>query len=112
MPRYDYRCDQGTVTEATREMAVSEIACPDCGGVAQRQAVYANQAIRGDTVARGTGRASAITKNGYIDIDQGFEAIEDVQRTARKRGEEPPDLFREAQRRVATGEATKQRITQ
>ncbi len=41
MPRYDYRCNCGHNTEALRHVSVTEIACPVCGGCAQRQAIYA-----------------------------------------------------------------------
>lgn len=58
MPRYDYTCSQGHTTEAQRGREVSAIPCPVCGNEAQREAVYADQFIRGETVAKGARKSS------------------------------------------------------
>ena len=54
MPTYDYRCEAcGHVTEAKRGYTTHAVPCPLCGGNATRLAVYKEQAIRGETVAKG-----------------------------------------------------------
>ncbi len=40
MPRYDYRCENGHITEALRPASVVQIDCPACLGLAQRQSIY------------------------------------------------------------------------
>lgn len=39
MPTYDFRCDEGHVTEARRGVDVESIPCP-CGRIATRLSVY------------------------------------------------------------------------
>jgi putative FmdB family regulatory protein len=112
MPRYAYSCAGNHTFEQVAPFDASERPCPECGLPAQRAFCSGLPAIKGDTVPKVCGQSSAITKHGYIDVDQAFDAIDDVQRTARKQGVEPPDLFREARRRVAAGEATERRIAQ
>lgn len=51
MPRYDYKCPKGHVTEALLPMSADKILCPDCGLPAKRvpiNTVY----IQGETVAK------------------------------------------------------------
>lgn len=57
MPLYDYRCVGGHVTEAKRGREVVSIPCPACKRQAARQAVYQEQYIAGETVAKGVPRA-------------------------------------------------------
>jgi len=59
MPRYDYTCSNGHKTEARRGMACTAIPCPVCRHRARRAAVYQDQYIVGETVAKGITRASS-----------------------------------------------------
>ena len=101
MPRYDYRCKEGDVTEAVREMSVTEIACPSCGGVAQRQAVYANQHIRGETVARPRLGSSIKNKHGQFKLGLYAEAQSEIIHDSEKAGIEPPDLWKQGKEKAA-----------
>ena len=102
MPRYDYRCGKGDVIEAVREMSVTKIVCPSCGGVAQRQAVYAYQIIRGETVAKPNGQRlpnRCRDRNGRYDLKLVEEAQHEMIYDADKGGIEAPDLFKQAKTR-------------
>jgi len=57
VPTYDYCCELGHVTERRAGMDWESIPCPLCGRIARRVPVYAEQYIRGETVARGVPRA-------------------------------------------------------
>ena len=100
MPRYDYRCKEGDVTEAVREMSVTEIVCPSCGGVAQRQAVYANQIIRGETVARPQ-LGNYSHHRGRFDVGIVQEAQHEIIHDSEKAGIEPPDLWKQGKEKAA-----------
>ena len=63
MPLYDYRCENGHVTERKADYALEYIDCPECDAAAGRVATYQNQYIRGETVAKGSSRA---TREGNI----------------------------------------------
>ncbi len=96
MPHYDYRCSKGKITEAVHDYGVSEIDCPCCGGVAVREAVYAEQTIIGETVARPNGQRlgkSAKNKHGLWDMGIVEEAQHELVHDAEKAGIEPPDLW-------------------
>lgn len=100
------------MTEQVASYDADERPCSVCGLPARRLPFCAGVAIRGETVAKALpGKdTGAITKHGYMNLDLAFEAIENVQRESRKRGREPPDLFAEAKRQVASGEVTESRI--
>ena len=100
MPRYDFRCGEGHVTEARREMACSEIVCPSCSGVAHRLAVYAEQLILGDTVAKPRLGNSALDKHGRLRLGQFVEAHSEILHDSAKAGAEPPDTFQIGKRRA------------
>ena len=95
MPRYDYRCKEGDVTEAVREMSVTEIACPSCGGVAQRQAVYVDQHIRGETVAKPRLRSSIKNKHGQVKPRLSAAAQSETIHYSDKARIEPPDPWKQ-----------------
>lgn len=52
MPLYEYRCEQGDVTEARRGVDCEAIPCPACGREARRVPFYESQYIIGKTVAK------------------------------------------------------------
>ena len=58
MPLYDYCCEQGHVTEARAGYEQTSLPCPACGRRAGRVAVYEEQYISGETVAKGIRKAS------------------------------------------------------
>jgi putative FmdB family regulatory protein len=60
MPLYDYRCNEGHVTEVRAGYDVKTLPCPTCGREAHRIPVYRVQYINGETVAKGGRRASQI----------------------------------------------------
>jgi hypothetical protein len=45
MPRYDYECRDGHVTESKEDIDVVKITCPTCKRVAKRHQVYRDQAV-------------------------------------------------------------------
>ena len=112
MPRYVYRCAGGHSTERVASIDARERPCEVCGLPAQRLPFYTDTAIQGETVAKPSRHRdkNPSLRHGYMDLDRAFEAMDGVQRDARKRGVEPPDLFAEARRRVESGEATESRI--
>ena len=71
---------------------VEEIECPVCGASAHRDEVP-----RSSPPAT-AGLAIQPMNQRRIRLDDGFNAIEEVQTAARKAGVDPPDLFAEAQR--------------
>ena len=101
MPRYDYRCPQGHVTALKRPMVVSVIECP-CGRAALRVAVYAEQHIIGETVAKPRLGNSCMDRNGRYDLGLVTEAQHEIIYHAEKAGVEPPDLWKDAKRRART----------
>lgn len=105
MPRYDYRCLQGHVTEAVREMAVTEILCP-CGQPALRQAIYADQTIIGETVAKPRLGNSCRDRNGRYDLRLAEEAQHEIIHDAAKAGIEAPDFLAHSKEKVRRITAT------
>lgn len=111
MPRYDYRCDEGHVTEAVAGVEVGLLPCPACGRQARRVPFCESVSIQGETVAKVRYREqNPSLRHGYMDMDRFKEAHQDVLRASRKAGVEPPDLFAEARRRVESGEVTKSAV--
>ena len=100
MPLYDFRCGEGHETEARKEMACSEIVCPSCGGVARRKAVYAEQTIMGETVARQRLGNSIKSKHGYFRFDHADEALRELAHDADREGRDPPDLWKHTKEKV------------
>ena len=57
-PLYDFRCEEGHVTEVRAGREVQALLCPTCGRVAHRVPIYKSQYINGETVAKGVPRAT------------------------------------------------------
>jgi hypothetical protein len=53
MPVYLFRCKNSHITELRASVDVKRLVCPQCGLEARRQAVYRDQYINGETVAKG-----------------------------------------------------------
>ena len=82
-------------------MAVSVIYCV-CGLPALRQAIYAEQHIIGETVAKPRLGNSCKDRNGRYDLGIVEEAQHEIIHDAEKAGVEPPDLWKDAKRRART----------
>lgn len=67
MPRYDYRCPSGHVTDTFRPMACSGIDCPVCGSTAERIISRGAAITRPETDTRGMFRrfTEATAEMGY-----------------------------------------------
>lgn len=77
MPRYDFRCaDCGDVFEQTQGYDVSVVLCP-CGSPSQREAVYAYQSIKGETVPKGNASRSIVNKHGIAKTELFTEATQE-----------------------------------
>jgi len=53
LPTFDFECPNGHRTEKKADRHLVHIICPECGEAASRLAVYKNQYIQGETVAKG-----------------------------------------------------------
>ena len=96
MPRYDYRCPEGHISEAYRSRDVGEIACIGCGLPAQRVVLAAPYV---------TGFAYRPTREAPLPVSRFVEAQGEILHQAAKHGVEPPDLYKAAKERVARGDA-------
>ena len=77
MPRYDFRCaDCGDVFEQTQGYDVAVVPCP-CVATAQREAVYAYQAIVGENCPKGNAGRSIVNKHGIARTDLFTEASQE-----------------------------------
>ena len=56
-PIYDFCCPEGHTTEQRAGIEIDKIPCPTCGLPAKREAVYRDQCIFGETVAKHQRRA-------------------------------------------------------
>jgi hypothetical protein len=76
-------------------MAVTVIPCPVCGLPASRLAVYADQYIQGETVARGRTMAKneALNKHGQIRLSTFVEAQHELIDNCERQHIEPPDTL-------------------
>jgi hypothetical protein len=112
MGLYDYRCVNGHTTEKRADRNLQHIICPECGEAANRVAVYQDQYIFGETVAKGGSRA---TREGNIKDKYGRtrvsvfqEASAEIDYAHTKAENEVgcelphPDLYKRALRRAAT----------
>ena len=110
MPLYDYCCGSGHVTEARRGRDCESILCPACGEEARRVAVYAEQTIIGETVAKGVSSATRAgnikDKHGRTRVSLFQEASAEIDRAHQKREQEvgrelpSPSLYKEAMKRA------------
>lgn len=102
MPRYDYRCERGHVTESVQGIGTDAIPCT-CGRTARRVAVYAEQFIRGETVAKGRTptRHEALDDKGRFNLRRVVEAQHELV----DRGAMPDikPLLSNARRKAAAG---------
>ncbi len=76
MPRYNFRCECG-VFEQVQGYDVDVVPCPRCGSSSQREAVYAYQSIRGETVAKGNAGRSILNKRGEARTELFAEATQE-----------------------------------
>lgn len=95
MPRYDYRCEAGHTHEARASRDTGSLICPECGQTAQRLIGAAGM----------SGFARTPTREARLNVSRFIEAQHELVHTAAKHGEEPPDLWAAAKRRVARGDA-------
>ena len=76
MPRYNFRCECG-VFEQVQGYDVDSVPCPDCGSPSQREAVYAYQSIKGETVPKGNASRSIVNKHGIAKTELFTEATQE-----------------------------------
>ena len=76
MPRYDFRCECG-VFEQVQGYDVDSVPCPRCGSLSQRESVYAEQTIRGETVPKGNAKRCIVDKHGRARDDLFHEATQE-----------------------------------
>ena len=94
MPRYDFCCLRGHVTEASVSRETHEIACA-CGVRAYRML----------TVGVGiSGFRATPTSQAYVPFSRYLEAQGEVVESSRRAGVEPPDLWSAAKQRIARGD--------
>ncbi len=98
MPRYDYRCVGGHVTEKERGYDVDRIPCPVCGVSAQRLAVYPGVQLMGDGI-----NTHQPTKEAPVNVTRFMEAHGQILQEAEKAHVTPPDFLKIAKERVRTG---------
>ena len=99
MPRYDYRCSRGTVTEAVKGIGVNSLPCLCCGGVARRVPFYAGQQVKGVDGGKVPLGNSARNKHKQWDLALVREAQGEMVYDADKAGVQAPDLWKQATRK-------------
>lgn len=97
MPRYDYRCGVGHVTEAVNPVSVDLIYCA-CGRAALR-APFSPGHLPGKS-----GFVATPTKERYINLNRAVEAQHELIHQAEKHHVELPDLYKVAKAQVARGD--------
>jgi len=112
MPTYDYECPNGHTTERRAERSLEYINCPECEAEARRVPIYYSQYISGETVAKGSSRATREgnikDKHGRTRVSVFQEASAEIdyrhQKAENEVGHElpHPDLYKRALRRAAT----------
>lgn len=98
MPRYEYCCAGGHVTEQVASIEDREKPCSECGLPAQRAPFCLGVGICGDTVSKPT-------REHYINLDRFQEAHGEMLHDCDKAGVEPPDCFKLAKERIKRGDA-------
>jgi len=91
MPYYDYLCGRGHLREVFAGRDDSALTCEDCGDVARRVIL---------TAPLVNGVAVPPMNQRKIPVDRFVNALEDVQREARKTGVDPPDFLADAKRQA------------
>jgi ribosomal protein L37AE/L43A len=97
MPTYDYVCPKGHNHESRQGIDITIMPCLTCGKPAKRQAIYQDQCIRGDTVAR----SIPLNERRYgrkIALCQ--EAGQEIEHAAEKAGVKTQNLYKKAIRRA------------
>lgn len=97
MPRYDFRCPSGHITEARASFDVSSIDCA-CGRAAQREPF-----VRGHLPGQ-SGFVPTPTKEHYLPLGRALEAQHEMVYAAEKAGIQAPDLWQVAKDRVKRGD--------
>jgi hypothetical protein len=97
MPLYDYRCEEGHVTEGTYPVHVAVVSCP-CGRLAARVAVN-----RGHMPGV-SGFVPTPTREHRLRLSHAIEAQHEIIHTAERHGVQAPDLWAAAQARIARGD--------
>lgn len=97
MPRYDYRCGLGHVTEAVNPVSVDVIYCA-CGRAALR-APFSPGHLPG-----ATGFVATPTKERYVNVNRAIEAQHELIHQAEKHNVKLPDFWQIAKDRVSSGE--------
>jgi hypothetical protein len=104
MPRYDFCCDEGHVTEVRAGYEVTAVTCPTCGLEARRLSIYRSQYINGETVAKGVTKATrmgnVVDKHGRYRLGLFEEASAEVAHACDKAEKPVPPLWEEAKRRA------------
>jgi hypothetical protein len=109
-PLYDYMCDEGHVTEEKAGYEIATVPCPSCGRDARRLPVYESQYISGETVAKGSSKATRagnlVDKHGRTRLSIFQEATAEVEYAHKKTENEvghelpPPPLWEEGLKRA------------
>ena len=94
MPRYDYRCVAGHVTEHQQHRDCAEVDC-FCGLIARRL-ISANVGV--------SGFVPTPTAQARIPFSHYLEAQGEMVEASRRAGIEPPDLWGLAKQRIARGD--------
>ena len=90
MPRYDFKCLGGHLTERRVPMSIRTIPCPVCGEESQRVPFYVTTVIVTETgVGSGYGRYKPVgseikDKNGRIRLDLFQEATDELDHSHKK----------------------------
>jgi hypothetical protein len=110
-PLYDFCCEKGHVTEVRAGRELQAMLCPTCGLVADRVAIYKNQYIIGETVAKGITQATRAgnikDKHGRTRVSLFQEASQEIDYAHRKVENEvghelpSPPLYQEAKKRAS-----------
>ena len=103
-PLYDFRCEEGHVTEVRAGRELEALLCPTCGRTAPRVPIYKNQYIIGETVAKSCPKATrlgnVVDKHGRYRVDLFQEGMAEMNHACDKAGVEPPLVWEEAKRRA------------
>ena len=94
MPRYDYRCPGGHVTEALRPREEDTCPCPQCGLPAESVVLSPPGVI---------GFVPRPTREASVNLTRAVEAQHELVHTAQRHGIEPPDPLKLAKERVSKG---------
>lgn len=97
MPRYDFRCTAGHITEHVTPHAVATVACA-CGASARRLP-YSPGHVPGVT-----GMAARPTREAPVHLDRAMGAHAEILDQSRRAGVAPPDFLSIARERVRRGE--------